>query len=236
MLEELSVLFSKTGINASRAEYRTRIVEDNCLGKRTVSTRKLTNQRLGELYGLNPSLLLFRAMRRFWQADENGRPLLAVLLALARDPLLRFTAPTVLNLRPGEELGRHALNEALGRETSSRFNEAILDKIVRNSSSSWTQSGHLEGRVRKIRRIVRATPTSAAFALLLGYILGARGTSLFDTMWTKVLHATQSDLVSLATDARRLGLLKMSQAGGIIDVAFPEYSTHDERRMTNGKD
>ena len=35
------------------------IIDQNCLGKQTVSTRKLTCQRLSELYGLDPSIPLF---------------------------------------------------------------------------------------------------------------------------------------------------------------------------------
>jgi hypothetical protein len=230
MLDELSVLLRVTSPEAKRAEYRALIVEDNCLGKRTVATRRLSDQRLSELYALDVGVLLFRVMRQLWQADERGRPLLALLLAMARDPLLRLTAPPIIRLRPGEELGRQALTDALSRAVGSRLNESTLDKVVRNAASSWTQSGHLKGRGRKVRQSVTPTAATTAFALLLGYLAGARGAALFETLCAQVLDAPAGELMHLAMDARRLGFLNMSQAGGVIDVAFSRLLAPGERR------
>src|SRR5688572_27819877 len=92
MLEDASVLFSVAPVKATRTEYRDAILTDNCLGKRTLSTRRASDQRLSELYALDPRVALFRVMRALWENDERGRPLLALLLSIARDPLLRFSA------------------------------------------------------------------------------------------------------------------------------------------------
>lgn len=234
MLGELSVLLRVASSEAKRADYRTLIVEDNCLGKRTLATRRLSDQRLSELYALDAGVLLFRVMRRLWQADEGGRPLLALLLALARDPLLRMTAPPILRLRPGEELRRQALTDALNRGTGSRFNEAVLAKIVRNAASSWTQSGHLAGRSRKIRHVVSPTPGGVAFALLLGYAVGARGTMLFGSLWAKALDASTDELISLATDAKRVGYLDLKASGGVVELSPARLLTEQERRLVHG--
>ena len=236
MLEELSILLRVSNPSFNREEYRTLIVQDNCLGKRTVSTRRLSFQRLSELYGLDSKGLLFRVMRQLWQSDERGRPLLALLTALARDPLLRITAPSIIGLRPGEELSRQALTDALNRGTGSRFNEAILDKIMRNAASSWTQSGHLQGRSRKIRYAVSPTPVVVTFALLLGYILGARGSVLFDTLWAKVLDTGVDEMTQLAADAKRLGYLNLKASGGVVEVSFSRLLNEEERRLIHGAD
>ncbi|MCD6306398.1 MAG: hypothetical protein J7M32_08935 [Deltaproteobacteria bacterium] len=236
MLKELLLLFEDQDPNASREDYVSAIVEHNCLGKRTVSTRKLTCQRLSELYGLDPSILLFRVLRSLWQIDENGRSLLAFLTALARDPLLRVTSIPILQMRPGEELVRQKMTEALSKSVENRFNENTLDKVVRNTSSSWTQSGHLTGRGRKYRQKVNPTPIVTAYALLMGYILGARGGGLFNTLWARVLDTPAEELVSLATDAKRLGFLDLSQAGGVVEVSFTRILTEDERQLIHGTD
>ena len=89
MLVELSDLLAALPANATREDYAEAIIEDNVLGKQTAATRRLSNQRLGELYGLSKSIPVFRVMRRLWDSDEQGRPLIAFLCALARDPLLR---------------------------------------------------------------------------------------------------------------------------------------------------
>lgn len=234
MLNELTSLMQASDPNATRDEYRRRIIEDNCLGKRTNATRRLTNQRLSELYALDSHIMLFRVMRQLWADDDRGRPLLALLLALARDPLLRLTAPTILRLRPGEELGRQPLTDALSRGTGSRFNEAVLDKVVRNAAASWTQSGHLEGRGRKIRKVINPTSAVVTFALLLGYALGARGGILFETLWSKVLDLGMDAMVSLAMDAKRIGYIHLRATGGIVEISPARILTPEERRLVDG--
>jgi len=230
MLNELKALLSNCRPDAIRDDYLAAIREDNCLGKRTVATRKLSSQRLSELYALDPPVPLFRAMRRCWYADRDGQTGLAMLLALARDQLLRASAPPVLRMRPGEELARQQMTDAIGRAVGSRLSESTLDKVVRNAASSWTQSGHLKGRGRKTRQIVTPTGLTTAFALLLGYVAGKRGTALFESLWAQVLDAPVGELLNSASDARRLGFLDMSQSGGVVEVAFSRLLAPDERR------
>ena len=234
MLQELTELLSEVPPSAVRFEYAAAIVEGNCLHKPTAATRKLTNQRLGELYGLDPSVPLFRVFRQFWGVDQSGRPLLALLLALARDPLLRATADPILRIRPGEELARQTLTNALNDAVGGRFNPEILDKVVRNAASSWTQSGHLSGRSRKSRQRVRPTSLSVSFALLIGYVLGLRGHRLFESPWTRVFDASVDDLVFTAMDAKRTRYIDLKHAGSVIEVGFSGVLTSEERQLSYG--
>ena len=228
MLDELSILLDSLSPDAGRADYLAAIVEHNTLGKQTAATRKLTAQRLTELYALEPSAPLFRVLRRFWKDDVAGRPLLALLCALARDPLLRATAESVLVMTPGEELSRQKITDAIRSAVGGRLNDATLDKVVRNASSSWAQSGHLEGRVRKFRHFVRPTPLATAYALMLGYLEGLRGGRLFETNWTKVLDASPAELRSVAAEAKRLNGLDLKSAGDVIEVGFSTVLTPQE--------
>ncbi|MFH1418841.1 MAG: hypothetical protein ABII12_11230 [Planctomycetota bacterium] len=230
MLQELSLLLAYCQPTATREDYLSAVREHNCLGKRTAATRRLSSQRLTELYALDPDATLFRVMRQCWYADSGGRPLLAVSLALARDPLLRVTALPVLRMRPGEELARQQMTDALSRAVGNRLNESTLDKVVRNAASSWTQSGHLKGRGRKVRQQVVPTPAAIAYALFLGYLTGSRGAVLFQTLWAKVLDASSGELEELAMDAKRLGFLDMSQSGGVIEVSFSRFLAAEGRR------
>ena len=229
MLDELRLVLAHCRADATRKDYLSAIQDDNCLGKRTVSTRKSSCQRLSELYGLDSQVPLFRVMRRCWYADCSGQSLLAMLLALARDPLLRVTLPPILRMRPGEELGRQQVTDALRHAIGTRLNDSTLDKVVRNAASSWTQSGHLKGRGRKIRTVVVPTAVTTAYALWLGYLVGLRGMALFESLWARVLDAPASELVNLAGDARRLGFLDMTQAGGVMELSFSRLVA-DERR------
>ena len=145
-----------------------------------------------------------------------------------------MTAAPIIRLRAGEELGRQALTDALNRQTGSRFNDASLDKIVRNTAASWTQSGHLKGRSRKTRQAVRPTAEVATYALVLGYVLGVRGNALLETLWVKVLDVIGDELINVAMDAKRAGYLDLKVSGGVVEVMLDRLFTGEERRVLHG--
>jgi len=234
MLEELSALLRTCSPKAVRADYVKALVEDNCLGKQTLSTRRLTLQRMTELYALDASVPLFRLLRVFWYADEKAHAQLALLVSTARDPLLRATAPVVLSMSVGEEIARQRFTDTIREAVEGRLNDATLDKVVRNAASSWTQSGHFDGRSRKKRRQVEPVPVSAAFALALGYMLGLRGHALFDSLFARVLDRDENALTFLVMDAKRLGLLDIKSGGGMTVVSFDAILTEKEKRLIHG--
>lgn len=220
MLRDLALLLEDAPAAAPRGDYARLVVDDNCLAKRTAANRRTALQRLTELYGLDRRLLLFRVLRDRWEHHESSRPLLALLLALARDPLLRATADAVLGCPFGERLSRQAVTAAVSAAAGDRLNPRTTAQVVRYALSSWTQSGHLRGRSAKIRQRVPATPAAAAYALLLGYAAGRRGALLFETPWCAVLDAGPGGLAAPAAAANRLGLLDLKQSGPMIDVSF----------------
>ena len=234
MLDELSHLFDAAPSEATRQDYADAVMEDNCLGKRTAANRKLSFQRLTELYGLNAQLILFRVLRDLWSRHQTSRPLLGLLLALARDPLLRAIATAVIRTPFGHEFARQTMKDTLSDAAGDRLNESTLDKVVRNASSSWTQSGHLRGRVRKTRQRVQPTPAATTYALLLGFAVGRRGRMLFETPWAAILDAGPDELIDFSVDAKRLGLLDLKQSGSMIDVSFPKVFTEKERKWIHG--
>lgn len=220
MLAELAAVLAAVPRNEDRAVYAAAIIEGNCLEKPTASTRRLSNQRLGELYALDPFSPVFRVLRRLWNVDTGARPLLAMLAALARDPLFMASAPPVLSLPIGAELQRAPLRDALRTVVGERMNDAVLDKVVRNVSSSWTQTGHLQGRTFKIRQRVQAQPTSLAFALYLGYAAGFRGEELLVSGWVATLDCTASSAHALALEAKRVGLIDFRRAEDVIEFGL----------------
>ncbi len=218
MLAELEELLEVIPDLESRDVYAHAIIQENALGKATASNRRLTNQRLGELYGLDSVIPLFRILHRLWRADPGGRPLLALLSALARDPLLRVTATAILELPAGSEIDRTRLLAILGDATEGRLNPSSQDKVARNAGSSWTQSGHLNGRVRKVRTLVEPTPGSIALALWLGEIQGLAGEMLLSSPWAQVLDAPPSRLLDLTLRAKQMGLVSARVGGGVIQI------------------
>jgi hypothetical protein len=218
MFEELQQVLQATTPEARRADYAAAIIEGNCLSKPTNSTRRLTNQRLGELYGLDPAISLFRVLRRLWELDADGRSLLALLAAIARDPLLAATGPAIIFLPDKAELRRDAMKDALLTVVGNRLNESTLEKVCRNAASTWAQSGHLEGRTFKKRRIVLPSPTAVAFAIYLAHAAGFRGAEIFSCGWLRLLDCDPSHARQLALDAKRIGLLDLRMAGDVVEL------------------
>lgn len=218
MFDDLSAVLSATLSDAEREDYATAIIETNCLGKPTASTRRLANQRLGELYALDPAVPIFRVLRRLWDSGASGRRLLAVSCAVARDPLLAVTASPILAIPQDGEFLRGPVRSAVRALVGDRLNESVLDKVVRNVASSWTQSGHLEGRTFKKRRLVQATPATGAFAAYLAYAAGIRGAEIFTSGWFAMLDASPLAARDIALEAKRLGLIDLRIAGDVVEL------------------
>jgi hypothetical protein len=220
MLAELTALFDVVPATASGEDITVAIRHANCLSKSTTSTRRLTHQRLSELYALDPHVPIYRVLRRLWSLEPSGRPLLALLVAIARDPMLAASAPAVVLLPIGADFARGPMKDAIRAAIGDRLSDAILDKVVRNVASSWTQSGHLAGRSIKTRQKVTATPATTALALYLAHAAGFRGPQLFAGAWTKLLDADASVIRSLAIEAKRAGLIDIRVAGDVVDASF----------------
>jgi len=231
MLEELLLLFSHvTDTKAEYNDYIRAIKEDNCLGKRSGITRKLSVRHLRDLYSLDPSATIFRALRFFWERDSEGRPILSLLCAYSRDAILRMCTPFILRIDQGELVSREMLEKYIESKESDRFSKVTKTSIAKNVNSTWTKSGHLIGRVKKYRSEAQATAGSAAYALLLGYLGGVRGAALFETEYTKMLDCSADRLVDLAEDASRRGWITLKRLGNVIEVMFPKLLIAKERK------
>ena len=100
MLAELTSILNRVP-DGDAAAVQNSVVVDNLLGKPTGTARRLALSRLNTLYGILTPRPIQIAALRLWARNVAGRPLLALLCALAREPLLRQSAPPVLNVPPG---------------------------------------------------------------------------------------------------------------------------------------
>ena len=236
MLRELRLLLSFVDdLQAEKSSYFQAIEEKNCLGKRSGKTRQLTARHLSELYSLNPHVTLFRILRFFWERDINGQPLLALLCAYARDSILRSSAAFIQSYSFGQIVTRKALEEFIDDQEPGRFSKATLKSTAQNINSTWTQSGHLQGRVKKVRSQPTATSGSASFALLLGYLYGIRGESIFKTEYAKLLGCPFERSVELAAEASRKGWIVFKRLGNVIEVLFPNLLSEKEMEWVRGQ-
>lgn len=218
----LAALLDAVPAGATEPEYQDAALSRNVLGKQTEGARRRTYRYLKELYELRPDAVLFRALRDLWDDDQEARPLLAGVCALARDPVFRASSTAIIGSAPGDALTSRELADAVGEHFPTSYRESTLAKIGRNVFSSWEQTGHLaeSRRTTKIRKRATCRPANVAYALMLGYIQGVRGRALFETLWAKVLDQPTSHLFDLAFGASQRGLLEFRHGGGLVEVSF----------------
>ncbi len=229
MLGELRLLLSFVdNPQAEKSSYIQAIEEKNCLGKRSGKTRQLTARHLSELYSIDPYVTLFRVLRFFWDRDKEGQPLLALLCAYARDSILRSSAAFIQSYSLGEIVTREALEEFVDNQEPGRFSKATLKSTAQNINATWTKSGHLHGRVKKVRSQPKATAGTVSYALLLGYLNGIRGESLFKTKYIRLVDCHFERSIELATEASRKGWIVFKRLGTVIEVLFPNLLTEQE--------
>jgi len=231
MLDDLGVLLAHMPADAARADYASAIVVENVLGKATKKARELALRHLGTLYGLDASNPIFRAMRRLWASDAAAQPLLALLVSLARDPLLRDSQAFILGLQPGALITRENVEVFLAQSLPDRFSPASLKSFAQNVAGTWTSAGILLGHRRKIRVKPDVRPEVVALGLFLGYLQGRTGQRLFTSEWMNVLGSSPGELDAQTKSAFHRGLLVFLNAGGVKEVRFPGYLTPHEEQL-----
>ncbi len=141
------------------------------------------------------------------------------------------SAPYFLELPLGAITTSDDLVEFLDGEVHGRFNPTTLRAIAQRIGSSWTQSGHLDGKVKKVRTKAEATPAAAAYAMFLGYAEGQRASRLFTTLWARVLDHCEEEVADLVDKASRSGLLSYRKIGAMVDVCFDHVLTAEEQEL-----
>jgi len=220
MLADLRLLLAACPQSANLEEYRSAIVDENVLLKKTVATRKASFKWMREIYGIDRKIILFRALRDLWDEDIQAQSLLALLIAVARDPLLRSTAETILSLSVGEPIMPSMLADAVNASFPNGYNSKTIASIGRNTISSWQQAGLLSGKLHKVRINAQSHPASVAYALLLGYLSDARGDALFRSLWCRLLDASIHVLHAQALLASQRGWIEYRHMGEVTEVGF----------------
>ncbi len=231
MLAELRLLLAATPPAAVMQDFRHAVVVDNVLEKRTATTREHTVRKLKALYGLDPTLPVYRILRTLWDHDTQAQPLLALLCAVARDPLLRGSVDAVLPARPGVTVTAATLEATV----STRFSEKTRHSIGVNLASTWTQAGFLSGVQHKLRTRPHATVEAVTYALALGAMEGGRGSLLLDTLWTRLLDLPADELLTQVKLAARRGWIEYRGVGNVVDIRLRNLLTPDEQRWCDGQ-
>jgi len=116
------------------------------------------------------------------------------------------------------------------KHVPNQYSELNRRKIARNASSSWTQSGHLVGRVKKIRQRIKPTVVAVAMAFFLGDIAGYHGAAAFSNPWCGLLDLNADRAKAVGFDAHRAGLLNLRAVGEVVELSFPLLTKFQDGR------
>jgi hypothetical protein len=221
MLAELSTVLANIPQGSGTDSYRQAVLHQNVLGKTTDSTRQKSLRHLRELYSLDEATPIFGLLRKLNAMDQASLPLLGVQVAWARDPLLRATTPPVMDASEGERVETASLARALEIAFPNQYSELNRNKIARNAASSWTQSGHLAGRAKKMRQRIKPTVAAVTMAFFLGDMTGYHGAAVFSNPWCRLLDLNPDRAKAMGFEAHRAGLLNLRAVGEIIELNFP---------------
>jgi len=231
MIKELKELLFARDETASMQNYEDDIVNFNILHKPTEKSRKLTFRHLVDLYGMSMDIPLFNILRQWWELSEESQPILALQLAIARDPILRASASIILPLQVGEHLAREKVEEHLAHDDPDRFSPASLKSFAQNINGTWTQAGYLEGKAKKYRSQPKASYVNIAYALFLAHCHGLSGQRMFDSFWCQLLSQDKEHLFELAHRASLRGLINFKQVSEVIEVTFPNIELPDIEQL-----
>ena len=228
MLEEISLLFEANEPDVDRSKYQKDICDFNILEKPSNKARSLTYRHLCDLYGMSNDITVFRIFRKLWSLDIEARPVLALQIALLRDPLLRLSQEFMLAKAKGDLILREEVEEILKAPNPDRFSPASLKSFAQNINGTWTQAGFLQGKNKKVRTQPKIMPTNVGFALFLNYLEGASGARLLTGSHCMLFGINEHYINELAIAAGHRGFIDFKQSGGVTEIKFPEYLTTQE--------
>lgn len=228
MLTEISALLPKLHFYTFE-ESRSKILDENILGKTTFSSRQKTLRNLTDLYTLDGKFTLFRVMGQFAALATESVPQLGLVLSFCRDDQLRTSFSLIEKLKLGETLPLATMMDHFERKWPDRFSAAMKTSLSQNVNTTWTVSGHLSGRVKKIRTMPVPTLAGVTFAMLAGYLYGLRGYALIDSIFAKLVSCNREEIFPLLQMASIRGWCRFRQAGGVIDIDFSPLLTPMEQ-------
>jgi len=228
MFDELGILENRLPASAVRADYKTAIEDNNILGKPTLSSRQKSYRHLIELYGLDPGYALFRGLRTIGIADGPSLPLIAATCVYCRDPQLRASFELLQSISEGQEITRPEMERCLEDNFPGRYSPAMKKSLAQNVNTTWTVSGHLNGRAKKMRTLPRAGYGAVCFAMFAGWLSGLRGDLLMNSVFAKLVNSNSGTIVPKLREGATHRWLRLRSGGGVTEIDFSPLLTDKE--------
>lgn len=234
MLRELGALLAVAPPAADTAVLQRLVMDEDALHKPSAANRAKTFAFLRRLYGLNVQRPAYRAFTRLCHLSPADTRVLAGVLALAREPVLRNCCEMVLATPLGSPLRREDFEAWVREYAPGRYSQTMYASFSHNLYASFFQLGFLSdaagGARIRIRREIR--PTAVAYAAFLDWLTGLNGLSLLSGALSKTLELSKDAHLNLLSKAGQRGLMRVAYAGGVLHLDFSTWLAPGESKLS----
>lgn len=228
---ELRLLLDDRKRALASDDYRSLVVEENCLARGSVSARKKLWKELHARYRLDAADPLFAAFWHEWRRSDSEpeRSLTAYALFALNDrlvtdigtewlfPLLR-RAPA--DLRVGDV--RAFLARARQHPEVGKWSEETTAAVAQKYCSSIRDFGLAKGTVRKVT--VRPALYGSPVRLLVRALrlVGTPPLALVQAPIFRLLGVDTTEVVDVLGELNRMGALRFRMQGDVVELDLPE--------------
>jgi hypothetical protein len=235
---EFETLLQAAPPDATPAQLRALVVEENTTGKASAASRAKVWRQLKENYLLDPDVPEYRAFMAALQDTKtpSDRGLLLFLMLARMDRLFREV--TLANVSPllgqgGIPINTDAVQVALERMvgTERRWTQETLVTARQHILSALKDFDVLQGGIRK--KIVRPHPGEQVtlFAARLAQLEGLAPRQILASKWFRLLGCDSEGAWELLYAAARAGVLRCRRQADVIELELPPLPPQPARAV-----
>ncbi len=225
---DLHVLLDAQFASSSLVEYRTLIIDKNCLARKSAAERQKMWKELKPRYILDAEHPVFAAFLKEWQrcSSESERGLTAYILLALNDRLVADLGSQWLFSRLRRAPAELRVNDVLGfikasakvHPEATKWSDNTRTAVARKYCTSIRDFGLAKGTVRKTT--VRPALYGAPIRLLIRALrlVGTRDLDIVHAPIFKLLSIEGAEVIDAFAELHRLEALHFRMQGDIVEL------------------
>lgn len=225
---DLHVLLDTQCASSSSTEYRTLVIDENCLARKSVSARRKIWKELKPRYILDVAHPVFLAFLKEWRrcSSEPERGLTAYILLALNDRLVADLGVEWLfhrlrcapaELRVTDVLGFIKAAAAAHSEVTA-WSDTTTHRVCQHYCASIRDFGLAKGAVRKttVRPALYGAPTRLLIRALR--LVSTRDFEIVSSPLFKLLGLEVADVINAFGELNRQGALSFRMQGDVVEL------------------